>query len=78
MIRVLTPREAEALLAAGGIDVVDVREPSEWAQGHLPGARHVPLGRTARRSEARHLQDKVLFVCASAGRAAATAARLAE
>ena len=32
-----------SLLAAGGIDLIDVREPDEWATGHLPGARLVPL-----------------------------------
>lgn len=26
-----------------GITVVDVREPEEWAAGHLPGTRHLPL-----------------------------------
>lgn len=26
-----------------GITVLDVREPEEWAAGHLPGARHLPL-----------------------------------
>lgn len=24
--------------------ILDVREPDEWAQGHIPGAVHVPLG----------------------------------
>ncbi len=24
--------------------VLDVREPGEWQQGHIPGARHIPRG----------------------------------
>jgi len=30
-------------------DLVDVREPSEWAIAHLPRARHIPLGELAKR-----------------------------
>ncbi len=36
--------KVDALIAAGR-RVLDVREPSEWAQGHIPGAEHHPLGR---------------------------------
>lgn len=36
----------------GGNDLVllDVREPGEYERGHLPGARHIPLGRLADRA----------------------------
>jgi glyoxylase-like metal-dependent hydrolase (beta-lactamase superfamily II)/rhodanese-related sulfurtransferase len=27
------------------VDLVDVREPSEWITGHIPGSHHVPLNR---------------------------------
>lgn len=30
-------------LADGTIDLVDVREPNEWADGHIPGATLNPL-----------------------------------
>ena len=39
-IREVTPQEVEAL-PSGAATVVDVREASEWEQGHLPGAHHV-------------------------------------
>jgi rhodanese-related sulfurtransferase len=33
------------LLALGDeVKVIDVREPDEWAEGHIPWAIHVPLG----------------------------------
>ena len=40
------------LEAAGGADLVllDVREPAEYERGHLPGARHIPLGQLADRA----------------------------
>ena len=57
------PEEASHLLAEGDVDRVDVREPDEWALGHMPGARHVPLGLLLREPD-RHLrQDRVIFVC---------------
>ena len=73
MIRSLGPREAEALIAAGGVDIVDVREPSEWAQGHVPGARLIPLATLAADLKAAGLGQKVLFVCAKGGRSLAAA-----
>jgi rhodanese-related sulfurtransferase/transcriptional regulator with XRE-family HTH domain len=77
MVRTLDVREAEALLAAGGVDVVDVREPNEWATGHLPGARLVPLGTLRSDPASASLRDKVLFVCARGPRSM-NAAQLAE
>jgi len=70
----LTPDEASHLLAEDDVDLVDVREPQEWAQGHIPGARHVPLGRLMREPK-RHLKrDRVIFVCAHGVRSLTAAA----
>jgi len=40
-IREVTPAETDALRQRGGIALIDVREASEWEQGHVPGATHV-------------------------------------
>src|SRR5574340_1676371 len=73
----ISPEQAEALLAEGGHDLVDVREASEWAGGHLPGARHVPLGALLS-APADHLpRDGVIFVCAHGARSL-TACMVAE
>ncbi len=40
-IREVTPAETDALRQRGGVALIDVREASEWEQGHLPGATHV-------------------------------------
>jgi len=39
-IKEVTPQEVEAL-RDGTVAIVDVREASEWEQGHLPGAVHI-------------------------------------
>jgi rhodanese-related sulfurtransferase/transcriptional regulator with XRE-family HTH domain len=80
VVRTIAAREAHELIGAGGVDVVDVREPHEWATGHLPGARLVPLGQLRADPEGAHLGGKggkVLFVCESGGRSS-HAAQLAE
>lgn len=77
MVQVVAPRQAEALIAAGDIDVVDVREPHEWAEGHVPGARNVPLGAFKSAPRASLTRERVLFVCAGGARSM-TAAQLAD
>jgi len=70
----LTPLEAQQLLTGAQADLVDVREPAEWARGHLPGARLVPLG-TLRIDPKKLLpRDNVIFVCAKGGRSQQAAA----
>jgi rhodanese-related sulfurtransferase len=77
MIEAISPQQAQALLASGECDLVDVREPGEWAQGHLAGARLVPLGNLRADPTAALPRDGVIFVCA-AGMRSMTAAKLAE
>jgi len=70
----ITPREASHLLAEDDVDLVDFREPQEWATGRIPGSRHVPLGRLMR-EPTRHLRrDRVIFVCAHGVRSLTAAA----
>jgi rhodanese-related sulfurtransferase/transcriptional regulator with XRE-family HTH domain len=68
VVRTIAAREAQELVKAGGVDVVDVREPHEWATGHVPGARLVPLGRFKADPDAAQLGQRVLFVCERGGR----------
>ncbi len=52
-----------------GLTVLDVREPMEWAYGHIEGALHIPLGTlTARVDELP--AGQVLVVCKVGGRSA--------
>ncbi|HVP30228.1 MAG TPA: rhodanese-like domain-containing protein [Myxococcota bacterium] len=66
-IREISPEEGQRLLAAPGHEgwhFVDVREPDEYAAGHLPGARLFPRGFLEVRADTEHpkrdpwLQDR--------------------
>lgn len=48
--------------------VLDVREPDEWARGHIEGATHIPLGQLQERVGEVPNDQKVLCVCAVGGR----------
>ena len=43
-IRKMTAQRLAERLAQGDVSVVDVRAAYEWDDGHLSGARHIPLG----------------------------------
>jgi len=77
MIRTVTPLEAEALLHQEDLDVVDVRDPRDWAAGHIPRARPLPLGEITANARTALPHDGVLFVCARGVRSL-TAAKAAE
>jgi rhodanese-related sulfurtransferase len=76
MIQAVTPQQAHQLISHGEVDVIDVREPHEWSEGHLAGARLVPLGEFRANPRATLERDGVVFVCA-AGVRSETAARIA-
>ncbi len=61
---------AKKLIEAGGTVVVDVREPAEWSQGHIPEAVHIPLGTLMNRPRELLQQDGIVFVCAEGIRSA--------
>lgn len=58
--------------------VLDVREDKEWAAGHIPHAKHIPLGQLAGRlSELdKHKQKPIVVSCRSGHRSARACALL--
>jgi sulfur-carrier protein adenylyltransferase/sulfurtransferase len=63
-----------------GAVIVDVREPEEWAAGHIPGAIHVPKSYLESRIEGAvpGRGDHVVLYCASGNRSAWAARTLVE
>ncbi len=69
--------QAKSMIEAGAasIHVIDVRQPDEWARGHIAGAELVPLNGIYSFGKALkdlHLpeDEDIIFVCASGQRSA--------
>lgn len=58
---------------AGGAQVVDVREPDEYASGHVTGAVLIPMGQVVARSAELTRDGPVYIVCATGQRSAKAA-----
>jgi molybdopterin/thiamine biosynthesis adenylyltransferase/rhodanese-related sulfurtransferase len=70
-IQEVDPAAVREQLGNGAV-VVDVREPDEWAAGHIPGAKHVPKSYLESRIEGA-IPDRashVVLYCASGNRSA--------
>jgi rhodanese-related sulfurtransferase len=65
----VAPSEARALQQAGAF-VLDVRQPEEWAAGHIDGATLIPLGELASRAAEVPSDRQVVVVCRSGNRSA--------
>lgn len=86
----VSPEEVRRLLALpdrGGIEIIDVREPDEYAAGHIPGARLFPRGFLEVRADLEHpkrdpwLADRsrrLVLYCGGGHRSALAARTLQE
>ena len=72
--------EAASRIVAGGVIVLDVREPDEYEQGALPDALHIPRGHLEAQIEGRIVEKTapVLVYCAGGVRSAFAAKTLSE
>jgi len=53
-----------------GAFMLDVREPGEWVDGHIPGATLIPLGGLASRLDDVPRDQRIVVVCRSGNRSA--------
>ena len=65
----LSPAEAKAKLDSDQVQLIDVREEWEYAAGHVPGARNLPLRTLLRQGRQDLTSDNLIFVCAVGERA---------
>ncbi len=49
--------------------VLDVREPEEFAEGHVPGAKNIPLGEVSQHLTEIKSYQRILLYCRSGKRA---------
>ena len=65
----ITVEEAKQMLEDGA-HIVDVREPHEYQDGHVPGASLIPVNSVFDRREELPKEGKLIFVCAVGQRSA--------
>jgi rhodanese-related sulfurtransferase len=77
-VKIVSPRTIMQWMADGHAVIVDVREPNEWAQGHIPGATPMPI--SAFKADAVPLAEgkKLVFHCQGGVRCGMAAARMVE
>jgi rhodanese-related sulfurtransferase len=56
-----------------GMTVLDVREPIEWDQAHVPGSLHIPMAELPARVGELPSEGQLLVVCAVGARSARAA-----
>ena len=72
--KTLLPAQLEAFLAQPDTELIDIREQGEWDAGHIPGARHIPLG-ALRADPAQLAPGRRYVVYCGVGKRAHTACR---
>lgn len=80
-VRDVEPEELHHLLDSANGDrpmVIDVREPWEYASGHVPGAKLIPLGSLRREMNKLDPSQAVAVICASGSRSQSAAALLGQ
>lgn len=67
---VTTDEVSDKLHRGEACTILDVREPDEWAAGHIPGATWIPLGDLQRRLDELPKGQQIICVCRSGQRSA--------
>ena len=63
----ISPDEAKAQAEAGAAVIIDVREPDEWADGHIPNAVHLARGTLESEIEDKVADPNAMIICHCGG-----------
>lgn len=75
-VQTINATQGRSMQAQGAL-LLDVREPEEYAQGHAPGSRLLPVGQLKNRlEEIRAYENKPVAVICRSGRRSAQAASI--
>ena len=66
-------QEAKQMIDAGGVQVIDAREPWEHAEGHVPGSLRIQHMAILLQADKLATDRPVLFICKSGQRSAVAA-----
>src|SRR5947208_15282755 len=77
-IQEISPQETAAALKRGDTLLIDVRDPDEWQEGHIPGAKNFSRGTVELEIEepAPDLSTPLITHCGGGGRSGRTAESL--
>lgn len=68
-IKIITPEELQKKLEAGEkLELVDVREDEEIAEGMIPGAKHIRMGDIPANLDYFDKNNEYIFICRSSHR----------
>lgn len=75
----LSPTDVNERMTAGGsVQLIDVRSPGEFSQGHIPKAKLIPLNDLPRRHQELKKSGDIILYCLSAARSKRGARLLVE
>ena len=66
----ITPKAANQMIDEGNTQVIDVRNPDEFATGHIPGAELIPVDDLFSRIDELNKDKRLIFVCSVGVRSA--------
>ncbi|QSF46866.1 rhodanese-like domain-containing protein [Paenibacillus tianjinensis] len=67
--KAVTPQAlVEQLKQGKPLNLLDVRESVEWAEGHVEGAKHIPLSQLMERREELEPAQEIIIMCRSGNR----------
>jgi rhodanese-related sulfurtransferase len=76
-VKNLKPAKADALLKAQQAVILDVRKDEDFAQGHIPGAVHIPLEQLKSRfAEIGQDRQRPIIICCNTGHRSLDAATI--
>lgn len=74
----ITNDELQEQLERADVTILDVREPAEFAFGHIPGAVSIPLGDLEKRIEELNKEKEIIIICRTGNRSDLASKQLAE
>jgi len=69
----ISVQEAKEMIDAGGVQVIDTREPYEHAEGHVPGSLRIQHMAVLMQADKLATDRPILFICKSGQRSAVAA-----
>ncbi|MCL5004470.1 MAG: rhodanese-like domain-containing protein [Patescibacteria group bacterium] len=75
MVKNISAEELRELIKSkgGDIEIIDVRQPEEYEESHIEGAKLIPLGELSERINEIDWNKEIIFMCRSGARSAVAA-----